>query len=155
MQEWKYCKLFKSFISFLVTSGYKYIAVKKELNQTDAQAYCSNNFRKFSANGTLCSFESQSDWKNISDLIKTIEYSGNNTLYWTGLKLINETNSYKFSDGTNAAFATRLDITGDSHEGKCIVVNSSRLERLPCSQRAYFICKITINNINTPGINIL
>jgi hypothetical protein len=109
---------------------------------------------KISANGTLCSFESQSDWKNISDLIKTIEYSGNNTLYWTGLKLINGTNSYNFSDGTNATFATGLVITRDSQE-KCVVANTDHLDRFPCSQREYFICKITINNINTPGINIL
>jgi hypothetical protein len=121
----------------------------------DAQAYCSNNFTKFSANGTLSSFQNQSDWNNIRGLIKTLEYTGT-AQYWTGLKFNKETNSYNFSDGTNATFATGLGIIGahSQTQGKCVVATKSplKLVHLSCSQGAYFICKITINNVNTPGI---
>jgi hypothetical protein len=64
-------------------------------------------------------------------LIKTIENNGNDTLYWTGLKLFNnETNSYNFSDGTNAAFATELVKTVNDSKGECVVATMQELSKI-------------------------
>ena len=74
--------------------------------------------------------------------------------YWLGLKRNNES-TYIFTDGTNATFANGMGITGVSN-GTCIVANRSlHLERWDCSEEMYFICKITMNNVNPQGIIII
>ena len=125
-----------SFI-FIDTSDYKYIAVKEKLNHSEAQAYCSKDFKKFSASGDLASFQDKSDLNKIIGLIYTINYTEENAYYWMGC------------DGTNATFAIGI-VTG-CPTGKCLVLFGSDLKHLPCSNETYFICKITMN-INSQGI---
>jgi hypothetical protein len=95
----------------------------------------------FSISGNLSSFQNESDWKKIVDLINTIENNGENKTYWTGLTFQNNTSQYIFSDATNASFANRKNIAGN--DGNCVaVVNRTNLERSNCSEEKYFICKI-------------
>ena len=134
------------------TSGYKYIAIKKNLSQSAAQDYCFYNLTKFNVDGKLASFHSDFDLTNIRDLINTIENNGENKtyMYWTGLKFENNTMQYNFSDGTDASFACSKNIAG---EGECVSVeNRTYLKRSECPETKYFICKIT--NRSSQGIII-
>ncbi len=78
-------------------------------------------------------------------MIKTIEFDGSENHYWTGLNFTKENNSYVFSDGANVTIASHSN-------GDCVVATSSRLERWPCSNKTYFICEITMDDVNSEGI---
>ena len=146
-------KYFNTFISFYFsTSGFNYIAIKKKLNYTEAKNYCFRNFTNINASGTLCKFHNKSNWSEIRDLIKTVEYNETEKRsYSTDLRFYNETQSYNFSDGTTLNFT--VNITGNSsHE--CIVTTNRSLNHASCSEEKYFICKLDMNGGNTQGINI-
>ena len=138
-------------VHFIDPSDYKYVAIKKNLSQVAAQDYCLNNLTKFNVLGKLASFQNDSHLTNISDLINTIENDGENKacMYWIGLKFENNTTRCNFGDGTDASFASKKNITGD--DGDCVaVVNRNGLKRSNCSEKKYFICKIT--NFSSQGI---
>jgi hypothetical protein len=133
-----------------------YVGVKEELNYSAAQDYCSNGFKN--AIGSLAGFQSDSEWKNISDLITTIENVGENECevadvsatkkstgqestrkYWTGLECQDKTGHCSLSNGINASFDRNI-----TKDGECFALqNGCRLTPSNCSEENYFICKIT------------
>ena len=131
------------------TSSFKYIAVKNRLNQSQAQFYCSNTFS--SLNGNLCSFQNQTDFDKIANLTETIGEAWGAGKYWTGLFASNFT--CKFTDGTDATFATALmnNNAQNDHNGTCAVVGGQTLEPRLCTDEKYFICKITLGQRNAAG----
>jgi hypothetical protein len=124
----------------------------EKLNYSEAQDYCSNNLTKFNATGSLAGFQSDSDWKNISDLITTIENADKNApgisgqalskrKYWVGLKCQSETESQcDLGDGTKNI---------NPGHGDCFALGSvdgrtyRKLTRSNCSETKYFVCNIT------------
>ena len=140
------------FFVFGIQAFPRYIAVKKELNCSQAQDYCYRNFW----NGILCSFENETDLREILDLIRTVKYKNDtNQFWWTALTFDNHT--YKFSDGANATFANKkvaeyakyVDKNVSGKAAECVALDSS--ENLndhwfsgPCNDTKYFICKANI-----------
>ena len=109
----------------------RYIAVKDKRKLSDAKDYCNST----KINGTLCNFQNESDWQQIIELIKTIEYpeTSRNMSYW----IMNR-------EGRN--------ITGNQNS-KCVVVNSTGgLHYRTCSEEEYFICETGTKYNNTQGI---
>ena len=146
-----YFEIFQYFHFLLATSGFKYIAIKKKLNYTEAKYYCSMNFVNINASGNLCTFQTRSNWSEIRDLIETVEYSETKKeSYLTDLRFHNETRSYNFSDGTTLKF-NDVNITGNPSE-ECVVATNRGLSHLPCSEEKYFICKLYMNGGDAQGI---
>ena len=133
------------------TSSFKYVAVKNRLNQSQAQFYCSNTFS--SLKGTLCSFQDQTHLDKIANLTETVGLAWGAGKYWTGL--IASNNTVKFTDDTNAMFATskvkHYSLNESGHNETCIVVGGQTLERWLCTDEEYFICKITLRHENVDG----
>ena len=133
------------------TSSFKYIAVKNRLNQPQAQFYCSNTFS--SLKGTLCSFQDQTHLDKIANLTETVGKAWGVRKYWIDLTASNNTG--KFTDGTEATFATNkvnnYSQNESGHNGTCIVVGGQTLERRLCTDEKYFICKITLAHGNADG----
>ena len=126
----------------------RYIAVKDKRNQLGARDYCNST----KINGTLCSFQNESDWQKIIELIETVEYpeTNRNMSYWTDLKLDGQ--SVEFMNRENASFARTMNIN-DDRNSTCVVANSTGgLHSWPCSEEEYFICETGKEYNNTQGI---
>ena len=123
--------------------------MKNRLNQSQAQSYCSDTFS--SLNGTLCCFQDQTDFNKVANLTETVGEAWGARKYWIGLIVSNNTG--KFTDGTDAKFATMLmnNRAQNDHNGTCAVVGGKTLEVRLCTDKEYFICKVTLAHGNANG----
>jgi hypothetical protein len=130
-----------------LVDGSKYICIRtKSLNRDDAQEYCSENYE----NGTLCSFETNDEWEDLSYTTR-----GDPNNYWTGLKITKKNGMwyYEFSDGTRTDFAKTQACKGfkaqwqcQDDQCRCFYLQGGNFRCRSCTDSISFICKVNEGN---------
>jgi hypothetical protein len=125
---------------------FKYIPIKDEFTQPQAQVYCSHFYK----NGTLCAFKSDADWIQVLDSIDAEP----NRQYWTNRVRTSSTimanNAGRYLNNVNRYLQNEkqeCSVVKYDNETKAIVVS-----QVSCREELYFICQTTDANTTIEGI---
>jgi hypothetical protein len=105
-------------------------------NHTAAISYNEARSRCEKSGYNLASFTSQVE----IDQMKTV-MTGTSWEYWTGLKYTKSTESWKFTDGTDTQFASRLLSRTDTNSQYVLIhAGDGTLRATHCDERRKYIC---------------